>query len=154
MKQFAPKMSKRVLPLLFCGALLASPCVAQTDAPPPPPTPDQAGPPPAGYGGGPRRGGPDHRAEMLARQLDLTPDQTAQVKVLMESEHSKMAALHSNNALSQDEMRSQMMAVHQESETKLRAMLTPDQVTKLDAMQARMREHRQEGQGAPPPPQQ
>ncbi len=143
-------MANRALPILLCGAVLfVIPAEAQTAAPPPPPS-GQAGPPQA-YGG-PRRGGPDRRAEMLQKQLDLTPEQTTQVKALMEAEHTKMEALHSNTSLSPEEMRTQSMAIHGESDTELRALLTPDQVTKLDAMQARMRERRQNGNAPPPPP--
>ena len=142
--------------LIFCGAsILALPGMAQSDTPPPSQNGTQG--PPAGYGdGGPRRGGPDQRAEILTRQLGLNPDQSTQVKALLETERSQMQAIHSNTALSREDMRSQMMAVHQTNDAKLRALLTPDQVTKYDEMQARMRARMQErqsdGQGAPPPP--
>ena len=144
---------KRTLAAVVCSAsLLALPSMAQTDTAPPPP--DQTQGPPAGYNG-PRRGGPDHRAEMLTRQLNLTPDQTMQVKSLMETEHSKMEALHANSSVSREDMHTQMMAIHQDSETKLRALLTPEQVTKYDAMEAQRRARMQDhGDGqAPPPPQ-
>ena len=141
------RTAKRTLTTVFCGAALsAAPIFAQT-APPP------QGPPPP-YGGA-RHGGPEHRVEMLQRELNLTADQTAQVKALFETERTKMEALRSNSSLSGDDRRSQMMAIHQDEETKLRALLTPDQVTKYDAMQARMRarmQERENGGGPPPPP--
>ena len=91
---------------------------------------------------------------MLQRELNLTPDQFTQVKALMQSERTQMEALRSNSSPSREDMRSQGMSIHQANEAKLRALLTPDQVTKYDAMQARMREHMQERQDgqAPPPP--
>ena len=92
---------------------------------------------------------------MLQRNLNLTPDQTTQVKALFAAERTKMEAVHANAALAPEDRRSQTMAIHQDSETRLRALLTPDQVTKYDAMQAQMREHRRDGQspqGPPPPP--
>ncbi len=139
---------KRAVAAGFCSALLSvAPVLAQTDVPPPPPS-GQAGPPP-GHDG-PRRGGPDRRAEMLQRELDLTPDQLMQVKALMETEHTSMETVHSNSSLTPEQMHVQMMAIHEGSEAKLRALLTPEQVGKLDAMQARMREHRQNGAAAPP----
>ena len=94
---------------------------------------------------------------MLQRQLDLTPEQMTQVKSLLEAEHTKMEALHANSAsLSHEDMHTQTMAIHQDSDTKLRALLTPDQVTKYNALEARMRERMQErredGQAPPAPP--
>ena len=156
MKKFSLKRNAgRGLASLLCSAALAAiPCMAQTDTPPPPPDGQMQGPPPEGAG--PHRGGPERRVEMLQHQLDLTPDQTTQVRALMQSERSQMQALHSNSSLSQGDMHAQMMAIHQDSDTKLRALLTPDQVTKYNTMQQhmreRMQERREDGQGPPPPP--
>lgn len=113
---------------------------AQTDAPPPPP--------PEGR----HWGGPEHRVQMLQHALDLNADQTAQVKALLETEHTKMEAVHSNTALSPDDRRAQAMAIHQDTTTKMHALLTPEQATKYDSMEARMREHRPGGNPPPPPP--
>ncbi len=151
MISFPMKRTNRALALVACGAaLLVAPCFAQT-TPPPPPDATQ-GPPPAANG--PRRGGPDQRAQMMQRQLNLTPDQTSQIRTLLETERSKMEALRSNTALSQDDMRTQAMAAHQDTDTKVRALLTPDQVTKYDAMQAKMKARMQQrqGDGQGPPP--
>ena len=153
---FKPDIRQRAMALIVCGAsIVAVTCLAQSDTLPP--SPGQTQGPPAGSGyGGPRRGGPDQRAEMLTRQLGLNPDQTTQVKALLETERSQMQTLHSNTALTREDMHAQMMALHQSSDAKLRAMLTPDQVTRYDAMQqrmrARMQERQEDGQGAPPPP--
>ena len=118
----------------------------QTDAPPPPPPQD--GPP----RGGPGRGGPEHRVEMLQRALNLTPDQTTQVRSLFETERTKMEAQRSNTALSHEDRRSQMGAIHQDTQTRMHALLTPDQATKYDTLEARMRERRDRGGEAGPPP--
>ena len=139
---FSLPAHRRRLATLVCGFFLSSvPLVSQTEAPPPPPGGQSQSMPGAG---GPHRGGSEHRVEMLQRELDLTPDQVTQVKAMMASQRAKMEALHSNTALSQQEMRTQMMALHQEEDANLRALLTPDQVTRYNAMQARMRAHMQE----------
>lgn len=124
-------------------AQTTAPTASQTDAPPPPPPPD----------GGRHRGGmgPEHRVEMLQHALNLSADQTTQVKAVMESERPKMEALRANSSLSQEDRHSQMMAIHQDESTRIRALLTADQATKYDAMEARMREHRGP-MGNPPPP--
>jgi periplasmic protein CpxP/Spy len=144
--------------VLLCGlGLLAGAVVAQ-DTPPPPPAGAQ-GPPPGGPGG---RGmmDPERRANMLKERLNLTDDQTAQVKGIFADSRTKMEALRSNTSLSQDDRRSQAMAIRQSEDQRVHGVLTADQKTKYDAMQAEMRQRMQERQGAPggappagPPPQ-
>ena len=128
---------------------------AQTnDAPPA----AQQGPPPGGPGGGPGRGHnmEEHRLEMLTRKLSLTPDQVTQVKAVMDSSHQQMMALREDTSTSRDQKRPKMEAIHQEEQAKIKAVLNDDQKAKLDAIEARMREqreeHREHGDGAPPPP--
>jgi Spy/CpxP family protein refolding chaperone len=91
---------------------------------------------------------------MLQRQLNLTADQTTQVKALLEDGRAKMEALHTNTALSDQDKHAQGMALHQEEHDKLMALLTPEQKTKFAEMEQRMRERRQGGGGGaePPPP--
>jgi len=155
-----PKFNKmkrvRSAGILVCGAVLAVvPAMARQCAPPAPPQGDAQGPPPGAPGG---RGGmnPERRLEMMQRQLSLTPDQTTAIKATFADERSKMEAARSADAsLSPEDRRAKMMARHEEENTKIEAVLTPDQKTKYEAMQARMRErmqNRQGGDGAPPPP--
>jgi Spy/CpxP family protein refolding chaperone len=66
---------------------------------------------------------PDHRLAMLQRQLDLTPEQTAKIK-----------------------------AIFEEQRTKMKAVLTPEQQTKLAAMEAHMGDRKHHGPPPPPPP--
>jgi Spy/CpxP family protein refolding chaperone len=94
---------------------------------------------------------------MLQKQLSLTDEVTAQVKAIYMDGSAKMQALRSSGG-SQDDMRSQMMSIRQAETTKVKALLTPDQATKYDAMEARMRQRGPGGPppsdgGAPPPPQ-
>lgn len=110
--------------VLVCGTGLTvgTARAQQQDAPPPPQQDGQRqGPPPDGPHG--RDMGSDHRLKMLQRQLNLTPEQTAQIKVIFE-----------------------------EQLTKLKAVLTPDQLDKLNAMEAHMGEHKHHGPPPPPPP--
>ncbi len=150
--------------LLCTAALLATPLMAQDTTPPPPPQGQTQGPPPGGgWGGGrgPRGGSPEERLERMQKFLKLSDDQTAQIKTIMADERTKMEALRSNGAAPRDN-RAQMMAIHQDGETRIHALLTPDQQKKYDDMQARMRERMEErggrggtggpGGDTPPPP--
>lgn len=138
--------------LLCAGGLMVSAAMAQQDAPPPPPDGQMQGPPP----GGPGRGGPEHRLDMLQKRLGLTDDQKAQIKSIYEGQRAKREALEANTSLSERDRRMQMRAIHEDGEVKVHAILTPDQKTKYDAMEARQRERMGEGRrggpDGPPPP--
>jgi protein CpxP len=148
MKNFN-RSTYRAAALLLCSAgLVMSSASAQQDAPPPPSDGQTQGPPP----GGPGRGGPDHRLMMMQSELQLSPDQTTQMKQILADQRAKMEALRTNSSLAPREMRQQMMAIHEDSEAKVHAILTPDQRGKYDAMEAKMREHGQRrGMGGTPP---
>ena len=102
------KFALKLLSGLLASAMVLPAAFAQTSTPPPPPAGTDTPPPPYG---GTRGGGPEHRVQMLQQALNLTPDQTTQVKALLETERTKMEALRSNTALTQDDRRSQMMAI-------------------------------------------
>jgi Spy/CpxP family protein refolding chaperone len=150
--------------VLLCSAgLLASVAIAQQDStPPPPPQTGQTQGPPQGGGPGGRGGDPERRIEMVQKHLNLSDDQTAQFKTIMETQRSKMEALRADTTTAPADKRSQMMAIHQDADTKIHAMLSPEQAKKYDAMEAKQRERAQErrgggnapanGAGTPPPP--
>lgn len=150
---FSTKMwMKRTCALLVCLAPIgAMPALSQSDAPSTAPQSDA--PPPPAPGG--RHGGPEHRVEMLQRELNLSADQTTQVKALLATERTKMEALRADTALSGEDRHTQMMAIHKDGEIQLRGLLTPEQVTKYEAMLARMHDRmaqHENGQAPPPPP--
>jgi Spy/CpxP family protein refolding chaperone len=98
--------------------------------------------------------------EEMVKQLNLTPDQTTQFKAIMLDQRTKMEALRSDTSDSKRDRRKQMMSIHEEEVAKIHAILTPEQKTKYDAMQAQMRdqmrdqmrERRRDGGDPPPPP--
>jgi Spy/CpxP family protein refolding chaperone len=98
-----------------------------------------------------------NQVEMLTKKLNLTPDQVTQVKAIDADTMKQMDALRSDTSLSRDDRRSKMMDIHKASTDKIRAILTDDQKTKYDALQAemqeKMKERRQGGDAPPPPPQ-
>ena len=87
--------------------------------------------------------------------MNLTPDQVTQVKAIDDNSRQQMMALRSDTTVAQSDKRAKMMAIHQASQDKIRAVLNDEQKTKYDALQAEMkarRESHEGGQGAPPPP--
>jgi len=92
---------------------------------------------------------------MMQRRLNLSADQTTQVKAIFADGRAKMEALRANTSLAPADRHAQGEALRQDEHAKIEAVLTPDQKTKFDEMEARMREHRHDGPdggGAPPPP--
>jgi periplasmic protein CpxP/Spy len=94
---------------------------------------------------------PERRLQMMQQRLSLNDSQTAQIRQIFTESRAQMEALRSNTSLAPEDRRAQMMTLHQGEQSRVRAVLTPDQQTKYDAMQARMRERRGD-EGAPPPP--
>jgi periplasmic protein CpxP/Spy len=155
MKNFGKSRMFRTAVVVLCGAGLGlSAAVAQQETAPPPPDQQQQGPPPNGQMQGQHRMDPEKRVEMLQRRLELNESQTAQVRQIFTEARAQMETLRSNASLAPEDRRAQMMTLHQGEQSRIRAVLTPDQQAKYDAMQARMRERRGDegGQGAPPPP--
>jgi protein CpxP len=150
--------------VLCAGGLMVSSAMAQQqDGPPPPQDGQQQGPPAMGPGGRGGRGmNPERRMEMLQKHLGLSNDQATQVRAIFDAERGRMEAVRANTSLAPQDRRAQMMDIHQDSDAKVHAILTADQRTKYDEMQARQRERMQEHRGGgsegqpagsePPPP--
>lgn len=151
---FRKPLLQAVLLALCTTALSALPAMAQD--PSPPPTQDQAGPPNGGHRNPGQR--EEHQIEFLTKKLNLTPDQVTQVKAIDDDSRTQMMALHQDTTTPQADKRAKMMDIHKAAQDKIRAVLTDDQKTKYDALQAQMRERReshegQQGAAPPPPPQ-
>jgi protein CpxP len=149
MQMTMEKRMMRTAAVALCALGLSAGMAMAQDAPPPPPQQggQTQGPPPGGRGGNPER-----RLEMLQKRLNLTDDQTTQMKAIMGDERSKTEALRSNTALTPQDRRTQMMAIHQDGETKIHALLTPEQKTKYDDLEAKQRERMEERRKDGPPP--
>jgi len=130
------------------GALQAK--AQDPSAPPPPPPPGQDGPRHGGPGG--MRG---NQVEFLTKKLNLTPDQVTQVKAIEDDSRKQMMTLREDTSNAGADKRAKMIDIHKAAQDKVRALLTDDQKTKYDALQAEMRErmeNRGGGPGAPLPP--
>ncbi len=150
MTMFRSSVLRVAVLALGATALIALPAMAQDTTPAPQ---GQAGPHYGGRGGPGGMGG--RQLEFLTKKLNLTPDQVTQVKAIDEDTWKQAKALHDDTSIAGQDKRAKMMDIHKASQEKIRALLTADQQTKFDALQAEMREHRENhggGQGGPPPP--
>ena len=139
-----------VLALGIVGPI-ALPVMAQDPAPPPAPQ-GQAGPQHGHGGPGGMRG---NQVDFLTKKLNLTSDQVTQVKAIDDDARKQFMSLREDTSIAGADKRTKMMDIHKASQDKIRALLTDDQKTKYDALQAEMRDRMQNhrgGPGAPPPP--
>jgi periplasmic protein CpxP/Spy len=137
-------MLKRFLMVLALAGLVTGCAIAQDNGSNQPSASGQSGEQPEH---GRRHFDPEKRTEMLTKQLKLTSDQQPKVLDILKSEQSQMESLRSDTSTSQDDRRSKMMDIHKASDDQIRALLTPDQQKKWDAMQARHEQWNHGGQG-------
>jgi protein CpxP len=106
--------------------------------------------PPQGHHG--RHGGgmmasPAQRLEHLSQQLNLSDDQKAKIKPMLEDEAQKMQALHNDTSLSRQDRRAKMMEIHQATNDQVRSVLTEDQQKKFADMQEKRKQRMSERGG-------
>ena len=126
---FRSSMLRVAVLAIGATALNVLPAMAQDSSAPPPPPQGQAGP----EHGGPGRG---NQVEFLTKKLNLTPDQVTQVKAIDADTMNQMKALREDTSVAGPDKRAKMMDIHKASQDKIRALLTDDQKTKFDALQA------------------
>jgi Spy/CpxP family protein refolding chaperone len=94
---------------------------------------------------------PEEQAKALKDSLSLTDDQTTKITTILKDAREETTALMSQNKDDRDAMRSSMQATQKKTDTKIKAVLTEEQVKKYDALinarRARMQQMRgQRGQ--------
>jgi Spy/CpxP family protein refolding chaperone len=81
---------------------------------------------------------PETRLKMLTEKLNLSDDQQAKLKPILEDESKQMKALHEDSSLAPMDKRAKMMDTHQAFTEKINAVLTPDQQAKWKQMKQEM----------------
>src|ERR1700693_677401 len=107
--------------------------VAQTEAPPAQPQ-GQMGEHHDHMG---RMGGPpspQQRLDHLSKMLNLTDDQKAKIKPIIEDTNAQSDSLRKDTTLSPQDRHAKMHDLHEKSMTQIRGFLTTEQQTKLDSM--------------------
>jgi len=98
-------------------------------------------------GGG---GGADRMAQyrqMLKDSLQLTDVQCDSVQAVQQDLRPQMRAIFQDQSLSQDDKTAKMKDLNAQAAARYAKFLSPDQVTKLQAMQDRMRARMRQRQG-------
>jgi len=68
------------------------------------------------------------------KKLNLTDEQKTKVAAILKDQMTQMLELRKNEDLSQDDRRTQMMAIRKEGNAKIRALLTSEQQTTFDKL--------------------
>src|SRR6266851_4637471 len=99
--------------------------------------------------GGPTMGAmtPESRLKMLTETLNLTDDQQAKLKPILEDESKQMKAVHDDTSLAPVDRRAKMKELHASSTDKINAVLTPDQQAKWKQMKQELMEKHKEMKG-------
>jgi len=109
-----------------------------------------------GGGGGRMQRSPEEQAKGLQTQLKLTDDQTAKVTAIYQMQAKSMDSVRTASNGDRQAMMQAMRPMREATNTKVKAVLTADQVTAYDKMQAEMRNRMGggggQGGGNTPPP--
>jgi protein CpxP len=110
------------LAALVAGCLLAgSPTLQAQGNTNTPPT----GTPPGGHS---MRGHPN--IDRMAKELGLTDDQKAKLKVVLEDQQTKMSSLRTDASLAPADKRAKAKEIREATQTQIKAILTPEQLAK------------------------
>jgi Spy/CpxP family protein refolding chaperone len=133
-------MNRIALPTTLAFVLAGCMAFAQQPAPASPAT--QAAPAPIHVAN------PRHQAAKLAKELNLTPDQTEKIEPILADRDQKIAALRTDTTLAPKALKKQMHAVQQSAKEQMDAVLTPEQAEQLKTLQ---HAHAPKSQPAPAP---
>ena len=78
-----------------------------------------------------QKGGAMAKAQAVAQQLNLTPQQKEKILPILAEEAPKMNAIKNDNSLSKVQKMQQVRAIHQQTDPQMKSILTPEQYEKL-----------------------
>ena len=76
----------------------------------------------------------DDMIKDLTAKLDLTADQQAKIKSILDEQHQQMRATMNDQSLSKEDKHAKMKTMHDAIHAKVREVLTDEQKPKFDAM--------------------
>jgi Spy/CpxP family protein refolding chaperone len=76
------------------------------------------------------------KAQAIAQQLNLTPQQKEKILPILAAEVPKVHAIKNDNSLSKVQKMQQLRSIHQQSDPQMKAILSPEQYQKLRQIRA------------------
>jgi periplasmic protein CpxP/Spy len=83
------------------------------------------------------------RLAWLSKELNLTDDQKAKVKPILEDEEKQMKAAREDTSLSQDQKHDKMKQIYETANSQINGILTPDQQKKFTELSEHQKAHRE-----------
>jgi hypothetical protein len=74
------------------------------------------------------------KLQAISQQLNLTPEQKAKVLPILADEGPKVQAIKNDNSLSRMQKMQQIKAIHHQTDPQMKAILSPEQYQKLQAI--------------------
>ena len=81
-----------------------------------------------------QKGGAMAKAQAIAQQLNLTPQQKEKILPILAAEVPKVRAIKNDNSLSTMMKMQQLRAIHQQNDPQMKAILSPEQYQKLQGI--------------------
>jgi len=78
-----------------------------------------------------QKGGAMSKAQAIAQQLNLTPQQKEKILPILAAEVPKVNAIKNDSSLSRMQKMEQVRAIHQQTDPQMKSILTPEQYEKL-----------------------
>jgi Spy/CpxP family protein refolding chaperone len=78
-----------------------------------------------------QKGGAMQKAQAVAQELNLTPQQKEKILPILAAEVPKVNAIKNDNSLSRMQKMEQVRAIHQQTDPQMKSILTPEQYQKL-----------------------
>jgi len=76
------------------------------------------------------------KAQEVAQQLNLTPQQKEKVLPILADEVPKVRAIKNDNSLSKTQKIQQLRTIHQQTDPQMKSILSPEQYQKLKQIRA------------------
>jgi Spy/CpxP family protein refolding chaperone len=95
--------------------------------------------------------GPEQQLARMTKQLNLTEDQQAKIKPILEDQHKQMMGLREDSSLSREQRRAKFQEIRKQTFEKMNPILTSEQQKQLQEMQQMRHEGRGRGRWNQPP---
>jgi Spy/CpxP family protein refolding chaperone len=83
---------------------------------------------------------PEQQLERMTKQLNLTDDQQAKIKPILEDQHKQIMALRQDTSISREDRFTKFREIRKQTHDKIYPILNADQQKKMDEMQQRRQE--------------
>jgi len=81
-----------------------------------------------------QKGGTMAKAQAIAQELKLTPQQKEKILPILAAEVPKVNAIKNDNSLNRIQKMEQVRAIHQQTDPQMKSILSPEQYQKLKAI--------------------